>query len=99
MKIVFNEQDLVDAACVFAADRYNELIQELQAEIKHENENGIIAVVNMQNGREVYHLTEQDLIDGSAIYLERYHNFKADQLSIELLLEPDQGFSAVIEKM
>ncbi|SDO90684.1 Protein of unknown function [Paenibacillus sp. yr247] len=98
MKIIFNEQDLIDSACIFAADRYNQMIHQLQAEIQHENGNGITAVVALQNSREVYHLTEQDLIDGSAIYLEKYHNFNPNQLSVELIFEPDQGFSVIIEK-
>ncbi|MFD0693294.1 DUF2653 family protein [Paenibacillus sp. GCM10027628] len=98
MKIIFNEQDLIDSACVFTAERYHESIYELQAEIRHEHENGITAVVNFQNGRDTHQLTEQDLIDGSAIYLEKYHNFDPNKLSIELIFEVEEGFSAIIEK-
>jgi hypothetical protein len=98
MKILFNEQDLIDSACVLAADRYNENIQDLEAELHHEEGKGISAIANFQNGREVHQFTEQDVIDGSAMYLEKYHNFDPNQLTIELLFEEEQGFSAIIEK-
>ncbi len=42
-------------------------------------------------------LSEQDIIDGAAIYLDQYHNFDPGTLSIELLFEEKQGISAVIE--
>jgi hypothetical protein len=98
MKILFNEQDLIDSACVFVANRYNEDIRDIQAELHHEQEKGISAVTTVKNDRKTYTLSEQDIIDATAIYLDEYHNFDPIQLSIELLYEEDKGISAVIDK-
>jgi hypothetical protein len=43
-------------------------------------------------------LSEQDIIDAAAIYLDEYHNFDPIQLSIELKYEEEKGVSAVIDK-
>jgi hypothetical protein len=98
MKILFNEQDLIDSACVFIANRYNEDLQDIQAELYHEEEMGISAVTTVKNDRKTYTLSEQDIIDATATYLDAYHTFDPIQLSIELIYEENKGISAVIDK-
>jgi hypothetical protein len=98
MKIIFNEQNLIDSACVFIANRYNEDIKDIQVELHYEEEKGISAVTSVNNDRRTYTLSEQDIIDATAIYLEEYHNFDPIQPSIELVYEEDKGISAVIDK-
>jgi hypothetical protein len=97
MQIIFNEQDLIDSACVFIANRYNEDIQDIEAELYQEDEKGISAVTTIKNDRKTYTLSEQDIIDAAAIYLDEYHNFDPIQLSIELKYAEDKGISAVID--
>jgi hypothetical protein len=99
MKIWFNEQDVIDAACVFVADRYNEPIDRIQAELRLEEGKGIFATASVRDNGRTYELSEQDLIDGTAIYLAEYHNFDPNRLSVELLFEEETGITAVIEKL
>jgi hypothetical protein len=98
MKILFNEQDLIDSACVFTSNRYNEDIEDIEAELFQQEDKGISAVTTIKNDRKTYSLSEQDLIDAIAIYLDEYYNFDPTQLSIELIYEEDKGISAVIDK-
>jgi hypothetical protein len=97
MKILLNEQDIIDSACVFIANRYNEVIDDIKAELHHEEGKGISGTTNVQNDRKTYPLSEQDIIDATAIYLDEYHNFDPNRLSVELIYEKETGFSAEIE--
>jgi hypothetical protein len=98
MKILFNEQDVIDSACLFIANKYNEDVQDIEAELHHEEDRGISAVTTVKKDRKTYTLSEQDIIDAAAIYLEDYHNFDPVQLSVELTYNEDKGISAVIAK-
>jgi hypothetical protein len=97
MKIVFNEQDIIDSACVFGAYKYNEVIEDIKAELHHEEGKGISATLNIQKNQKAYQLSEQDIIDAAAIYLDEYHQFDPNQLLIQLLFKEEKGFSAEIE--
>jgi hypothetical protein len=97
MKILFNEQDIIDSACVFGANKYNEVIEDIKAELHHEKGKGISATLNIQKDKKTYQLSEQDIIDATAIYLDEYHKFDPTQLSIQLLFAEEKGFSAEIE--
>jgi hypothetical protein len=97
MKIIFNEQDLIDSTCVFGASTYNEVIEDIQAELHHEDGKGITATLHAPKSQKSYQLSEQDIIDAAAIYLETYHHFDPNQLVIQLFYEEETGFSAEIE--
>jgi hypothetical protein len=97
MQLLFNEQDLIDSACVFVANKYNEEIQDIEAELYHEEEKGISAATTVRNDDKTYLLSEKDLIDAAAVYLNEHHNFDPDRLLIELIFEEKDGISAVIE--
>jgi hypothetical protein len=98
MEILFNEQDLIDSACVFIADKYNEDIEHLEAELYYEAGSGISATTTLKNDHKTYKLTEEELIDALAVYLDLHHNFEPSDLTIELLFDEDIGISAKIEK-
>lgn len=98
MKLFFTEQDLIDAVCVFSAQRWNKEPQQIEAELFVEEEKGFSAIASVQNGLYKYPLTEQDLIDSVAVYLRDYHNFDPNRLFIELLFDEAKGFSAAIEQ-
>jgi hypothetical protein len=97
MKLLFNEQDLIDSACVFVAIEYNEEIQDIEGMLHYDEEKGISAATTVRKDRKTYTLSEKDLIDAAAVYLNEYHNFDPDRLLIELTFEEDEGISAVIE--
>jgi hypothetical protein len=98
MKILFNEQDMIDSACVLVSNRHGKDIETVQAEIFYEEGKGFYASSDAHNGFYNYHLSEQDIIDGIAMYLSDYHNFDPNQIDVELFFEEDKGFSAVIDK-
>lgn len=97
MKIVFSEQDVIDAACVFVARTYREPLERLEAELRYEEETGIRGTVETGGERRIYDLSEQDLIDGAAMYLAEYHAFDPQRLSVELLFDESEGVTAVAE--
>lgn len=96
MKIVFHEQDLIDAVCVFAASRHHRDPGEFRAELLFDERHGFAAEATEQHGLHKYPITEQDIIDGIAVYLRDYHNFDPYRLEIELFFEEGNGFSAEI---
>lgn len=82
----------------FAASRFNVNIQDTKAELNYEEGKGISAEVTVQNAQYTHTLSEQDLIDGCAMYLSEYHNFDPHRLTVELAFEEEKkGISAVIE--
>jgi hypothetical protein len=98
MKLLFNEEDLTDSVCVFAALQYDKDLEQIEAELFHDTEKGFSAAASVDNGQYKYPLSEQDIIDGVAIYLRDYHNFDPKRLVIELFFDEGQGYSAEIEQ-
>jgi hypothetical protein len=98
LQITFNEQDLMNCVIVFTTEQYNERLEDLEAELNHEDEKGIFAVVTVKNDRRMFQLSEQDMIDAVALYLDRQHNFDPNILTTELMFEPEKGISAVIDQ-
>jgi hypothetical protein len=96
MKILFNEQDMIDSVCVFAASRHQQQPEHFGAELFYEEHKGFSAETTVQHGYIKYNFTEQDIIDGIAMYLRDTHNFDPYRLSIELFFEEGKGFSAEI---
>jgi hypothetical protein len=99
VKIWFAEQDVIDAACVYAADTYDVPIDRLQAELRYEEAGGIRATVELSGERRLFDLSEQDLIDGVALYLATYHAFDPQRLSVELAFDESEGITAAAEKL
>lgn len=99
MKIVFSERDVIDAACVFVARTYREPIERLEAELRFDEAEGIRGTVEAGGRARSYDLSEQDLIDGAALYLAEYHAFDPHRLTVELMFDESEGITAVAETM
>lgn len=99
MKIWFSEQDVIDAACVFVAETYRVPIERLQAELRYDEGSGIRGTVEQIGQPRVFDLSEQDLIDGAALYLSSYHAFDPHRLTVELQFDESEGVTAVAEKL
>lgn len=98
MKIWFAEQDVIDAACVYVAETHRIPIERLQAELRYEEGTGIRGTVEERDHQRTFELSEQDLIDGAAMYLSSYHSFDPYQLTVELMFDESDGVTAVAEK-
>ncbi|MGZ6505353.1 MAG: DUF2653 family protein, partial [Tumebacillaceae bacterium] len=98
VRLNFNEQDLVDSVCVFAAQRFNVNPQNLMVELFFNPQMGFSATAATRDNYHRFQLNEQDLIDAVAIFLSEQHRFDPHRLAIELFYEEGHGFSAVIDR-
>lgn len=98
MRLLLNEQDLIDSVCVFAAQRAGDPPQNWVAELFFNTEYGFSATAEGRNRYNRYQLNEQDLIDAVAIFVADEHRIDPQALEIELYFEEDRGFSAVVDR-
>jgi hypothetical protein len=100
MKIRFEEQDIVDSACVILANRYRRRPEDFDVNLRFNTSEGFSANAMANGGwrarEEQYYLSEQDLVDGVALYLAEFHNFDPRRLDINLLFSEVEGFAADI---
>jgi hypothetical protein len=97
MNIHFTEQDVIDACCVFAAQRVNGDPQDMDVDVQFNPTNGFQAdAKDVRKGLENIHLTQQNMIDGIATYLAEYHNFIPDRLRVDLQFNEQTGIEAEI---
>lgn len=97
MQLHFNEQDVVDACCVFAAQRINGYPQDIDVDLQFNPTTGFHANArDLRRGFQNIHLTEQNIIDGIAMYLADYHNFIPESLKVNLQFNETVGIEAVI---
>ncbi|WCK55048.1 DUF2653 family protein [Aneurinibacillus sp. Ricciae_BoGa-3] len=97
MNIHFTEQDVIDACCVFAAQRVNTDPQDMDVDLQFNPTTGFLADArDVRKGLENIHLTQQNIIDGIATYLAEYHNFIPDRLRIDLQFNQQTGIEADI---
>ncbi|UOF88840.1 YxcD family protein [Fodinisporobacter ferrooxydans] len=100
MKIFFDEQDVIDSACVMLANRYRMRPEDFDVNLRFNREEGFSANAIHQggwrSGDQQYYLSEQDLIDGIAVYLADFHQFNPQRLEIDLSFSERDGFGATI---
>lgn len=97
MKLLFNEQDVIDACCVFAAQRINGNPEDVDVDLQFNPTTGFEANArDLRREFQTIHLTEQNIIDGIAMYLADYHNFLPEKLKINLQFNKGTGIEAVI---
>ncbi|MED3561712.1 DUF2653 family protein [Bacillus xiapuensis] len=95
MELLFNEQDLVDSVCVFAAAKEYTNPESVEADVMFNPSFGFSATANVR-GR-IRNLSEQELIDAVAVYLRDYHNFTPDRLLVDLRFTENEGIMASIQ--
>jgi hypothetical protein len=106
MKIIFDEQDVMDSIHVYIATQGNRGVVEgsephnvYNVELFHDNQDGFSAKGYFYGTP--YHLNQQDFIDAIALYMSSYYSFASDRLMINLVWdEVAKIFSAdiVVEK-
>jgi len=92
MRIILEHQDIVNALCIVTAIKYSDfhnhyhhLDNTYVEEINHDNIKGFSANVVIHNKNE--YLKQQDMINYIGIYLSSYHNFKIEDLLIEIKID------------
>jgi hypothetical protein len=94
MRIYFEEQDVIDACCVFVARQERRRPEEIEVDLQFQPGVGFSA--DARFGWRHAHLTEQDLIDAIAVYLAEYHNFIPERLQVDLQFNEQTGICADI---
>lgn len=94
MEIYFNEQDIIDSICVYAAAKEKVAPQSVQVELEFNSAFGVAAHVRTFGGE--WGCNEQDVIDAIAVYLRDYHQFDPERLMVELEYDELEGITASI---
>ncbi|MEK5036198.1 DUF2653 family protein [Paenibacillus sp. FSL R7-0302] len=97
MKLLFDNQDVTDAICVYIADQYEGGIPEMVDDVRlcYTPSIGFTAIGEIYG--EYNNLTEQDMIDAISTYLQIHHCFIPDCILVNLQYHSEiQGFGAEI---
>lgn len=92
MRIHFDEQDVVDAVCVWVADRHGVRLEDVDVDLQFDPQAGFAAEARA-NWRH-FHLNEQDMVDAIAFYLAEHHQFIPDELRVDLQFTEGVGVEA-----
>ncbi|MBX6352124.1 MAG: DUF2653 family protein [Thermoflavifilum sp.] len=94
MRIWFEEQDVIDACCVFVARQHRVRPEQVEVDLQFQEGSGFAA--DARFGFRHAYLTEQDIVDAIAVYLAEYHQFIPDRLQVDLQYNPEFGIGADI---
>jgi hypothetical protein len=95
MEILFNEQDVVDSACVYTASREYTRPENIDVELAFNPSFGFSATARIHGQTRTLH--EQDLIDAVAYYLHDYHQFDPNRLLVDIRFSETEGITASIQ--
>jgi hypothetical protein len=93
MRIILDQQDLIDAVCVMIATRANGNVvtgsepEFVRDAVLHYND-GVFWATGYIYG-DFYRLNQEDLKNAVAVYLRAYHSFDEDRMLINLTLYPE----------
>jgi hypothetical protein len=106
MKIIMDEQDVMDSVHVYIASQGNRGVVEgsephnvYNVELIHDIQNGFSAKGYTYGTP--YHLDQQDFIDAIALYMSSYYSFASDRLMINLAWDEATklfGADIIVEK-
>jgi hypothetical protein len=97
MKMIIEEQELIDAAAYYGAMENRIPIDTVSIELFFEEGKGFFAHLYQDRSSRTIFMNEQNLIDAIAVYLRDQHQFDPNRLGIELLFEDGKGFFAGVE--
>lgn len=106
MKLLFDQQDIIDAVCVkVAADENDGWVEESHPElvtnivVNFDQKIGFSAKAKF--GIIPYKLNQQQLIDAITLYLSAYYSFAVERILVDLIYFEDQnvvGAEIVIQR-
>lgn len=101
MKILFDQQDMIDSICVLVAAEYNDGDVEGSEPnlVKHTDlfHDGNVFIAKAYIHGTAHILDQQKIVDAVSLYLSAYYSFAVDRLAINLQYdEVTKGFGAEI---
>lgn len=94
MRILFEEQDVIDAVCVYEAAEHAYRPEQIEVDLQFHPAHGFHASARLPY--RTVELGEQQLIDAIAVYLRDYHHFIPERLGIDLQFHEHTGITAEI---
>ncbi|MCY7783248.1 MULTISPECIES: DUF2653 family protein [unclassified Bacillus (in: firmicutes)] len=95
MKLVLNEQEIVDGICVYVSNEEDIYPEDVEVkELSYNKRTGFFAEAKC--GPHHKQLVSDDISEGIIQFLEEYHNFNPDVTVVELQFDKKKGFSALV---
>jgi hypothetical protein len=95
IKMHLDEQVVIDGICVFMADGWNGVPEDVEVkELGYQKGGQFYTVAKIFDEKRTYD-TEQ-IKEGIAMFLEQYHNFNQDEMAIDLIFIEGQGITAQV---
>ncbi|MBU8845745.1 YxcD family protein [Alkalihalobacillus gibsonii] len=95
MRLILNEQEIVDGICVYVANGENIYPEDVEVkELSYNKHMGFLAEAKF--GRHHTQLVSDDISEGIIQFLEEYHNFNPDLMVVELKYDETLGFYAEV---
>ncbi|MCL6444972.1 MAG: YxcD family protein [Alicyclobacillus sp.] len=96
MRIFLDEQDVIDACCVYLADTNGRSPHDVEVDLQYREGEGVSASARFRFGWTQHRLSEQDIRDAVIFYLAQYHNFIPEQLMVNMQFNPQTGVAAEV---
>ncbi|GGJ10851.1 hypothetical protein GCM10010885_20110 [Alicyclobacillus cellulosilyticus] len=94
MRIFLDEQDVIDACCVYVAEPNGRSPEDVEVDLQYRVGEGVFASARFRFGWAEHRLSEQDIRDAVVYYLANYHNFVPEQLLVDVQFSPQTGVAA-----
>ncbi|GIN88861.1 hypothetical protein J6TS2_52470 [Heyndrickxia sporothermodurans] len=93
-KTAIFEQDIINAVCIFIADKYYVQPEEVSVELIYDDESGFSAEVEVND--RLQKLTEINLIEGLRHWLDTEHGLDPMSVGLELEWNEQEGIIAYV---
>ncbi|MFS0781778.1 DUF2653 family protein [Bacillus sp. 1P06AnD] len=95
-KLILSEQDVINAICLFSADRKRMNPEEIEVELQYDDESyGFSAEVFFEGRNQI--LAHRDMIDAIRFYIQ--HEMGGNPYAgVELILDDEEGILAYINQ-
>ncbi|WP_026679056.1 YxcD family protein [Fictibacillus gelatini] len=94
-KITLFEQDVVNALCLFTANKRGMTPEEIEVELLYDDDYGFSAEVYANGRKQV--LIEANIIEALRFWLDSETNIDPVSAGIELVLDDDEGIIAIVK--
>ncbi|MBP0726672.1 DUF2653 family protein [Bacillus sp. RG28] len=85
MILLLNEQEIIDGVCVFVANKYDVEPQDVNLqELSYNKSVGFTANATFRGHYNADTLDTEDISEGIVLFLEEFHSFNPDVMTVEL---------------